>query len=134
MTDAAFAKGMGLLSAVFPNLDEDPAVKNTRGMAYRKTLDHLSDEAFLFGVSLALKHEKRWFPTPAMLIDYADEYEPPQPLLPSGRTPEQLEAEREAARGNIRSGAELVRAELIRLRLLAPDAPEPVADMPKARA
>jgi hypothetical protein len=130
MTDAAFARGMGQMAAVFQNREEDAAVKNTRGQVYRKVLDYLSDAEFLFAVEMALKYE-RWFPTPASLISFADEYEPPTLALPSGRSPEQLEADREAARGNIRSGAELVRAELVKRGLLAPDAAEPCASMPK---
>jgi hypothetical protein len=132
MTDAAFRAGMKQMAAIFPDRDEDETVKATRGQVYRKVLDYLRDEEFLFAVEMALKYE-RWFPTPASLISFADEYEPPTLVLPSGRSPEQLEAEREAARGNIRSGTELVRAELVKRGLLAADAPEPCAVMPKGK-
>lgn len=131
MTDAAFVQGMRDLAATLPSRDEDLKVKNARGQVYRRILDHLSDEAFLFAVELALKHE-RWFPAPATLISFADEYEPPRPALPPARSPEAIEAAHEASRANLRGGMELVRSYLVEKGLLRADAPDPVRDMPKA--
>jgi hypothetical protein len=128
MTDAAFRAGMAQLAVTFPSADEESAVKGMRSQVYRRILDYMSDAEFAFAVDEALRYEK-WFPTPASLISYADDYKPPAPALPAGRTAEQLEAERAAARGNLRSGVELVRAELQKRGLLAADAPEPVESM-----
>ncbi len=128
MTDAAFREGMKLMAAVYPDRDEDDAVKATRGQAYRRILDYLTDAEWIFAVSLALQYEK-WFPTPASLISYADEYMPTTKVLPAPRDMDALEVERAERRGEIKSGMELVRQELVTLGLIGPDAPFPGRSM-----
>lgn len=132
MTDEAWAKGMHDL-VMLPDREMSQEYAADRGEVYRRVLDHLTDAEWLYAVAEALKYE-RWFPAPATLISFADEYVPPGLALPAGRTSEQIEADRIAARENLRGGAALIRGELQRRGLLASDAPEPVESMPKASA
>lgn len=74
MTDAAWAEGIADLVATLPDsspTDED--VREHRSRVYRRHLDHLSDTAWLFAVSEAIRHE-RWFPSAAALRDYGERF------------------------------------------------------------
>jgi hypothetical protein len=123
MTDAAFKAGMAQLAVTFPNADEEPAVKGARSQVYRRILDYMSDAEFAYAVDEALRYEK-WFPTPASLISYADEYAPPVKALPAV-SPAELETRRE----NHKQQMGQLKAALVERGLIPADAPEPVEDL-----
>src|SRR4030095_12131178 len=100
MTDKAFREGIAAMLVAFPDREKSPNELALRSQVYRRVLDHLTDEAFLYAVSEALRYE-RWFPVPSMLIDYSDDYVSNK-ALPEPRTPEQLEESRERARENVK--------------------------------
>lgn len=110
MTDAAWAQGMKQLLALgLPGWPQDPQEADVRAGAMRQALDDLDDERWLFACEQAGKLQT-WFPVPATLRSYADDYrpEPKYPLLPPARDAESRERDREAAR----RGVELVRRAL----------------------
>lgn len=125
MTDGAFKAGMAQMAVTFPSSDEDASVKGARSQVYRRILDHLTDEAWLYAVEQALRHD-RWFPAPAILLDYAEEYVPKN-ALPEPRSLEELEQSREAARANVKAGLELIRKAALERGLVLPPS-NPVAE------
>lgn len=111
MTDSGWAAGIAKLLVAFPDRDQSAGVLQARGQVYREHLEDLSDEAWFWAVSEAVKGE-RWFPTVAALRDYAESYTPAgYKLLPPARTEEQREADRAEAR----RGVEMIREALKRL-------------------
>ena len=103
MKNETWIKGMSELAANFPDRDLPEAVLATRGDVYRRELGDLSDETWLFAVREALRNE-RWFPSVAILLEYADGAGAPRiaDLLPPHRPTEE---EREAIR---RGAAEML--------------------------
>lgn len=80
-----------------------------RGNVFQREVSHLTDEVWAYAVSQALKCE-RWFPTPAAILEYAAEYEPPLDIagyLPA-RTPHSIEEQR----AEFRKGLSTFRDEL----------------------
>ncbi len=127
MNDVAWALGMAeLQKSGLPGWPTDPAVSTTRSELYRRHLDDIADAAWLYAVAEAIRRET-WFPTVAKLREYASGWAPTYPALPPGRTPEQLEADREATR----RGLALVQATVAE-RLSLPTIPPPVQQMPAA--
>jgi hypothetical protein len=91
MQDATWVRGIGDLAVSFPDRDQDPEVLEARGGVYRRELGSLSDEAWLYAVREAIRNE-RWFPTIAVLLDYAARapIAAPSAALPDDtRTPEE---------------------------------------------
>lgn len=118
MTDKAFAAGMARLALLLSDRERDPKEIAARSRAYRQTCDFLGDEAWEYAVEETIRHEK-WFPPIATLLDYANDWEPPVPLLterlptPDERRPALIE------------GVSQIREALISKGLLSPDAPKP---------
>jgi DNA modification methylase len=74
--------------------------------------------------TLWLNLHERWFPAPAILLDFAEEYVPVN-ALPAPRSSEEIEQSREQARENVKAGLELIRkAALERGLVLPPSIPE----------
>jgi len=84
MTDDDWRAGYGRLRLAFPPpADTTREVAAARGRVYREALDDLSPVAWRHAVTLALQRE-RFFPTIALLRDYAADYV--APALPPGPT------------------------------------------------
>lgn len=125
MRDRTWAEGMAALQkSGLPGWPTESQESAGRADLYRRHLDDLSDDAWIFAVREAITNE-RWFPTVAALRDYASSYTSARAFLPEPRrTPEQVEADRKEAR----RGLELVKA--------AMESAQPVAQvtMPVAKA
>lgn len=103
MKDEQWIRGMSELAASFPDRDLPEQVLAVRGDVYRRELDHLDGDRWLFAVREAIRNE-RWFPTVAALLEYAESAGAPPVaglLPPPRRTEEEKERDRQAARAAI---------------------------------
>lgn len=124
MQDETWVKGMKELFASFPDRDHDEAVMTVRGEVYRRELGHLLDGTWLYAVRESIRKE-RWFPTVAVLLEYAEAAPSTAPALPPHRMTDEERAE---AREQTRRGLEMVRAAVE--RITGEPAPEAVKSMP----
>jgi hypothetical protein len=106
---------MELLLANLRDRDLTPAMVEVRGDSYRRRLDHLGDEHWLYVVDLALdRHD--WFPTIHELLDIADETARRCVALVPQKSDEEREREREEAKATYRR----VREHLVAVGLAEP--------------
>lgn len=70
MKPEVWKKGLGDLLLGFPDRDLTPEQQKARGEVYRRHLDELHEDAWLFAVDQALD-TLTWFPTIAELKDLA---------------------------------------------------------------
>lgn len=102
MRDSEWSKGWTELSIAYPPREEADEVAASRANLYRKHLDDVPPEAWLFAVTQAIRSDS-WCPTIARLRDFVDAWRPPVlPALPPS------EEEREEQRAASRKGLELV--------------------------
>lgn len=123
MTDAAWLRGMGELVLGLARQDESREKSDARARLYRKHLDDLNDEAWLYAVDGVMK-TCTFFPTIAELRAAAESWRPEAAgfLPPARRTPEEIAADAEATR----RGLEMIRA------AVGEAAGDPVKPMPAA--
>jgi len=103
---------MGQLAFAYPGYGASEQEQAERSRVYRRHLDDLGDEPWLYAVAYAIKAD-RHFPAIAALRAYAEAYRPTLPMLPPARSPEQMAEDREVAR----RGLELIRAEAAKVGL-----------------
>ena len=104
MQDAQWARGWAELIVAYPQREEASEQGALRAALYRKHLDDLAPDAWLFGVEQVIRTET-WFPTVAHLRACADAWRPPVlPALPMS------EEEREDARAAARAGLAMLQA------------------------
>jgi hypothetical protein len=123
MTDQGWAMWIAKLVLAFPDREQSREQAQARAALYRERLDELSDEQWTFAVEQSIRRE-RWFPTVAVLLDYAAQYQPVGTSLPPPRrSPEQVEADRAVAREGLR----VIREAVSKTPLPAPPRPFRVA-------
>jgi hypothetical protein len=124
MTDAAWVRGMGELVLGLARADETREKADARAQLYRRHLDDLTDEAWLYAVDGVMK-TCTFFPTIAELRAAAETWRPESAgyLPPARRTDEERAADAEATR----RGLEMVRA------AVGEDVGDPVKPMPSAK-
>jgi hypothetical protein len=124
MTDAAWVRGMGELVLGLARAHETREKADARAQLYRRHLDDLSDEAWLYAVDGVMK-TCTFFPTIAELRAAAETWRPESAgyLPPARRTDEERAADAEATR----RGLEMVRA------AVGEDVGDPVKPMPAAK-
>jgi hypothetical protein len=107
MTNKAWAEGYADLKACCTGPELTEGMAERRGSVYRQDLDHLSDEQWLFAVSVARR--QRWFPSIEDLLGYATECPPPPrlALVADTRSPDQQKAD--ASKGLAMIQAELAK-------------------------
>lgn len=88
MTNEAWIQGMKELAACLPDKEQEEAVLSLRGEVYRRELNALTDESWLYAVRQAVRNGE-WYPTVAALLNYAmdapDEKPPATAYLPEPR-------------------------------------------------
>lgn len=75
ITNEAWAEGLADLVACCSSAELTPEMAMHRGRCYRQDLAYLSDERWLYAVSIARR--KAWFPSIEQLEQYAAEMPPP---------------------------------------------------------
>ena len=112
MTKQAWSAGMALLAVNLRDRELTQAEKALRGQAYRRELDHLTDEAWAAVVQDMIRSVD-WFPTIRELLDSAARLR--SVVLPVER---QLEADTrtpDEKRADAKRGLALVRAEVAKV-------------------
>lgn len=121
---AAWAEGMAQLVACCSDRDLSPGMLRLRGDSYHRDLGGLTDERWLYAVSVARR--RRWFPAIDELLEYAAEAPMPASMA---ALPEESSLSREGARSAAQRGLALVEQALrsrgIEVRSIAHEMPEP---------
>lgn len=128
MTNDGWLTGLRELLAAFPDRETEPEIAATRGEVYRRELNALTDETWLYAVRECVRHE-RWFPTVAAILDYASDA--PEPAKKALGPPPEF-GDREA----FRRGYEEVFKPALKAHGIDPDAAVgrfPEAKLEKAR-
>lgn len=98
-----------MLGAGLSGWPTDPREAELRASILRRMVDHLSDDQWLYAADAAARTQQ-WFPVPATILDFAEDYVPPYKALPPARDEATRERDREAAK----RGVELIREEMRR--------------------
>lgn len=96
MTNSGWLQGLKELLAAFPDREMAPEIAATRGEVYRRELNALTDETWLYAVGECVRHE-RWFPTVACILDYASDA--PEPAKKALAAPAEFADREEFRRG-----------------------------------